>query len=177
MLYMVEIDFTSAEHEEEWSTWYSTHLGKLLTVPGFETAQRFQATNSPVYTYLAFYSVTSFEVYTSEAYRSVGGGGGRTGASGKWFNHIRRRRNLFAGLERAPEITDGARLLVTEGDPARFDLPDLVFVPLSVAALDGTPTHRHIAVASAERAERPDVNATDGLRAYKPMTPRLLPQR
>lgn len=174
MIYMVEIDFTSPAHEGEWNDWYFNHLPTLLSVPGIDTAQRLKATAGASPAYIAIYTVAAPEVYTSDAYRGVGGGGD---ASAKWRAFIKRRRNLFAGLDRVPAISDDARLIVTELEPADLDLPDLMFLPLAVAALDGAPTRRHLAVVDAARAERQDVASLAGLRVYRPISKRHLSAR
>lgn len=169
MIYMVEIDFTNPAAEPEWDAWYRNHLHTILSVPGFRTAQRLKACGDVRPAYLAVYTADSPEVFTSDAYRAIGGGGD---ASARWREFIRRRRNLYAGIDRVPEITDEARMLVTEADPATFDLPDVLFATLEVAALDGAPVRRHVAVVDAARVARRGLESVAGLRVYRRHTQR-----
>ena len=44
MFYTVEMNFPYPERQSEFDTWYAAHLQKIITVPGFLSAQRFGAT-------------------------------------------------------------------------------------------------------------------------------------
>lgn len=171
---MVEIEFTSAEHESEWNAWYSPHLGTLLTVPGFETAQRLHEVSGKSPGYLAVYTVTSPEVYDSAAYASIGGGGA---ASARWHEYIRRNRNLLSGLYRVPEVTEDARLVVCDESTCLPDAPDLLFAHLTPVALDRSVKERFLAVCPAGRVRELGLAVAEGVRVYQPLSPRLLPNR
>ena len=47
---------------------------------------------------------------------------------------IRRRRNVYAGIERVPEVTDAGRVLLCELTRPGWDLADCLFLPLEAAA-------------------------------------------
>ena len=56
------------------------------------------------------YSIDSADVYTSEAYKNIGGGGSQSAR----FHPVYRlwTRNLFDGAERAPVVNERQRVLV-----------------------------------------------------------------
>src|SRR5687768_10561901 len=114
MIYMVDHVFDDPATEPAWHEWYAGYLQKLLSVPGIHSAQRFKAIRCTPSRYLAMYSIESADVYTSDAYKGIGGGGSQSAR----FHAAYRlwTRNLFEGLERAPMVEDGERLVV-------FDAP------------------------------------------------------
>ncbi len=74
VLYTVRSRFTDPAREEEWNAWYLGHLEKLMAVPGFLAAQRFNSTHTvDDRPYLAMYQVASPDVFTSEAYLNIWG--------------------------------------------------------------------------------------------------------
>jgi hypothetical protein len=107
---MVDHVFGDPALETAWHEWYAGYLQKLLSVPGIHTAQRFKAIGCTPSRYLAMYSLDSADVYTSEAYKNIGGGGSQSAR----FHPAYRlwTRNLFEGAERAPVVRDGQRVLV-----------------------------------------------------------------
>lgn len=179
MIYTVELNFTDPA-TADWHTWYETYLKQLVTLPGLSTAQRFRAVTKDArrWEYLALYSLASLDVYDSDAYRAIGGGGNAS----KAFHHaITRRRNVYRGIERMPEVTGEARVLLCEDAPHGIDLPDILFTPLETASgprqagatrLDGEPARRAIAITDATTVERLDLAAIDGLAVYAPITGR-----
>ena len=180
MIYTVELNFSDAAREHEWNTWYETYLAQLVLVPGIDSAQRFRAVTpgAQSWRYLAVYSIDSLDLYTSEAYLSIGGGGN---ASVRFKDAISRRRNVYQGIERFPEITATGRVALCEDAPHGFDLDDILFQPLTAAAgrrkagateLDGVPVRRAIAVTDAAVANRHNLAAMDGLAVYAPITKR-----
>ena len=80
MIYMVDHVYTDPATEPAWHEWYAGYLQKLISVPGIHTAQRFKAIGRTPSRYLAMYSIESAEVYTSEGYKNIGGGGGSQSA-------------------------------------------------------------------------------------------------
>jgi hypothetical protein len=112
---MVDHIYADPATEPAWHAWYTGYLQKLLAVPGIHTAQRFKAVGCTPPRYLAMYSIDSEDVYSSEAYRNMGGGGSQSAsfhhAYGLWT------RNLFEGADRAPAVREGQRVLV-------FDRPE-----------------------------------------------------
>ena len=180
MIYTVELNFSDASKTDEWNAWYETYLKQLVSLDGLETAQRFRAVagSKPTWEYLALYTVPNLDVYESEAYRKIGGGGNAS----KAFHHaISRRRNVYNGVERMAAVSDEARVLFWEGVPDDFGLPDCLPVALTAGAgnqqagatkIDGTPERRAIAVVDAAAVERYDFTAIEGLAVYAPITQR-----
>ena len=125
MIYMVDHVFADSALEPQWHEWYSAYLLKLVSVPGIHTAQRFKAIGHAPSRYLAMYSIDSADVYTSEGYMAIGGGGSQSvrfqPAYRLWT------RNLFDALPRAsagsagvraPAVRDGQRILVFDRNTA-----------------------------------------------------------
>jgi hypothetical protein len=111
---MVDHVYDDAATESAWHDWYAGYLRKLVSVPGIDTAQRFRALDCSPPRYLAMYSVASADVYESEAYRNMGGGGSQ---SARFHDAYRLwTRNLFEGASRAPIVRDGQRVLVFDRD-------------------------------------------------------------
>lgn len=182
MMYTVELNFSDAPRAQQWNAWYETYLHKLITLPGLSTAQRFRAVakDAQHWEYLALYSIVSLDVYESDAYRAIGGGGN---ASIDYSSAITRRRNVYAGVERVPEVTSGSRIVLCEDSPYGIDLPDLLFVPLQVATksrqagasrIDGKPERRAMALTDAATVEKLDLVRHDGLAVYAPITKRYV---
>jgi hypothetical protein len=110
MIYMVDHIFSDAASEPEWHAWYAEYVGRLLAVPGIYSAQRFKAIGHTPPRYLAMYSIESEDVYSSEPYKNIGGGGSQSAR----FHHAYDvwTRNLFEGADRAPTLSADQKLLV-----------------------------------------------------------------
>jgi len=182
VIYSVELNFSDPEREDEWHAWYESYLAQLVSLPGLSTAQRFRAVRPGVqsWEYLALYSVASLDVFTSQAYQHMGGGGH---ASARFRDAIGRRRNVYAGIEQFPAVTNAGRVLLSEDMSYGFDLANCLFLPLVSATgrrqagateLDGEPTQRAIAVIGTEDANALNPNATEGLAIYAPITRRYV---
>lgn len=174
MIYTVELNFTDPDREAAWNAWYEGYLRQLVSLPGLHTAQRFRAAAPAAWEYLAVYSLDSLDVYSSDAYRNIGGGGN---ASRGFRDAISRRRNVYAGIDRFPEVTHDGRVLFSE-DITPFDLRDVLPYPLQAAAgrqqagateLDGQPQRRMIGVTGATAIAEQDLG---GLAVYAPITRR-----
>lgn len=145
MIYMVDHVYTDPRTEPAWHAWYAEYLKKLVAVPGIHTAQRFRAIGEAPSRYLAMYSIDSLDVYTSDAYRGMGGGGSRSAlfhpAYALWT------RNVFEGAARAPSLGAGSRIVVwdaTEPMPADRTPPGTVW--LEAVGLHMTTPYRAYAV-------------------------------
>src|SRR5262245_40385479 len=122
MIYMVDHVYADPATEQAWHGWYAGYLRKLVSVPGLHTAQRFKAVGHAPPRYLAMYTIDSAQVYESEAYRNIGGGGSQSAR----FHHAYQlwTRNLFDAVPRddagptpavrAPVVKDGQQLLVVD---------------------------------------------------------------
>ena len=129
MIYMVDHVYTDPLTEQAWHEWYAGYLRKLVSIPGIHTAQRFKAIGHTPSRYLAMYSIDSADVYTSEGYNAIGGGGSQS----KRFQPAYQlwTRNLFdavsredagpAAAIRAPAVQDGQRVLVFDREEAPRD--------------------------------------------------------
>lgn len=182
MIYMVELNFNDPAREDEWNAWYETYLTQLVSLPGLSTAQRFRAMTpgAQPWDYLALYSLASLDVFESDAYRKMGGGGN---ASARFKDAIRRRRNVYMGVGQVPAVTDSGRIVLCEDAPSGFDLDDCLFVLLEATAgrqqagatkLDGEPARRAMAIIGAETANSHRLRATEGLAVYAPITKRYV---
>ena len=180
MIYTVELNFSDPRRAAAWNAWYGTYLVKLVSLEGLNTAQRFRAVapESATWEYLALYSLESLDVYESEAYRSIGGGGN---ASVAYKGAITRRRNVYDGVVRMPEVSDSGRVLLCEDAPHGFDLPNVLFQPLEAVTgrrkagateLDGQPVRRAIALTDAATVGKLNLTSMDGLAVYTPITKR-----
>jgi hypothetical protein len=170
MIYCVETAFAVPAREAEWSAWYSQHLGVLLSVPGFSTAQRFQSLAPCRAPYLAAYSVTSGEVFDSAPYRQRGG----RGSPREWVPlMINWDRNLFDGLTHMPPVKPGEILAVVDQAPHELaDFP-VKLSPLHCAGLDRTVASRGIAVLSTRQHAACTSLASQHIRFYQPLTTQL----
>jgi hypothetical protein len=110
MIYAVDHVFSDPALEPAWHEWYASYLQRLLSVPGIYSAQRFRAIAQTSPRYLSLYSIDSEAVFTSEAYKNIGGGGSQSTR----FHHAYEiwTRNLFDGAPRAPAVAQTQRLLV-----------------------------------------------------------------
>ena len=126
MIYSVELNFSDPSRETEWHAWYETYLMKLVALEGLNTAQRFRAVAPETVTweFLALYSLDTLDVYESDAYRNMGGGGN---ASVAYHSAITRRRNVYDGIARMPEVGEDRRILYCEDAPFGIDLPNVLF--------------------------------------------------
>ena len=143
MIFMSQSGLTDPAREQEWDAWYVEHLRIMKTVPGISSAQRFK-TDSPGYSpSLAMYTIASAAVFQDPYYQSVRG-------MGDWLPLIQKehyRRNLFEGLDQAPDVAEDSVLIVADRDrPA--DVPGVALTWLKCAGIDystrtaGSPSSR-----------------------------------
>ena len=175
MIYMVDHVFADPALEPAWHEWYAGYLKKLLSVPGIHTAQRFKALGCTPSRYLAMYSIESEDVYTSAAYKGIGGGGSQSAR----FHPAYRlwTRNLFEGAARAPALRAGQRVVVIDASsptgplpiphPARGERAGLIW--LRAVGLHMTTPYRAFAVLDTGEPA-PEI---PGSFLYEPFTPPL----
>ena len=172
MIYMVDHVFADPATEPEWHAWYSGYLQKLVAVPGIRSAQRFKALGCSPSRYLAMYTVDSADVYTSPAYRNMGGGGSQSarfhGAYQLWT------RNLFAAAASdagvaAPRVTPGQRVLVFDRDAIEPRRPlEAQATWLTAVGLHMTTKYRAVVVLAADAIE--SAASVAGSYLYEPFT-------
>jgi hypothetical protein len=169
MIFMSQSGLTDRSLEAQWDAWYVEHLRIMSTVSGISSAQRFKTGNENWPPSLAMYSISSPAVFSDPYYLKVRG-------MGEWLPLIDRRfyqRNLFEGLERAPEVPEGRVLLVTDQEQPQPLFPGVDMIWLKSVGLDRSTPYRGIAVVSsglgAELANVP------GIAVYQPLPPAPLP--
>jgi RimJ/RimL family protein N-acetyltransferase len=167
MIFTSESALIEPSRKAEWDAWYLVHLAAMAAVPGVLSAQRFRALDPGVPQSLAMYTVTSPAVFEGEIYR-------RTRGMGPWVRVVdetQHRRNLFEGLDVAPEVGEGQILLVADrAAPERAQGFDW----LRAIGLDRSTPYRGIAVAAdAASARRLAATLNDPVGLYRPMTARF----
>ena len=167
MIYVVDHVYNDPATEPAWHEWYAGYLQRLLSVPGIYSAQRFRAIGHAPPRYLAMYSIESGDVYSSEPYKNIGGGGSQSAR----FHHAYEvwTRNLFEGADRAPALKHDQRLLVWDRAHPEDDGPfGSRVVWLHAVGLHKTTPYRALVVLeSGEAAE--GMRAADSL-LYEPFT-------
>lgn len=170
MIFMSESGITDAAREGDWDRWYVEHLKIMATVPGISSAQRFRTSTAGHPPSLAMYSVASADVFQDPYYLRVRG-------MGEWLALIDRRyyrRNLFAGAERAPELTQGEVLLVADRAAERA-LDGIDWTWLECVGIDRSTPYRGIAMVDEERARR--IDSALAIAVYRAATPCHLSSR
>lgn len=162
MIFMSQSGLTDAARASAWDAWYVEHLNIMVSVPGISSAQRFKALTSGCSPSLAMYSIASPNVFHDPYYLSVRG-------MGAWRELIDQRyyqRNLFDGLERAPEVGGDELLLVADRDAPAPNLGGVEWTWLECVGIDRSTPCRGIAVVSAQAVP------TDaaGVAVYAPAT-------
>jgi hypothetical protein len=138
----------------------------MAAVPGIGSAQRFWAIEDGPPPNLAMYSVASPAVFESGVYL-------RTRGMGAWVPLIDRRhyrRNLFDGLDRAPDVAPERILVVVDRDrPAPADAR---LTWLRTVGIDMSTPFRGLAVLDepAARGLAHDIGGAVGL--YRPISRR-----
>src|SRR5947207_8024614 len=110
MIFISESGLTDENRMADWDLWYRGHLAAMVAVPGVTSAQRFRALDDGPPPSLAMYTVASPAVFESDIYL-------RTRGMGPFLPLVDRRlhrRNLFEGLDAAPEVPIGGILLVAD---------------------------------------------------------------
>ena len=172
MIYMVDHIFANPQTEPAWHEWYTGYLQKLLSVPGFGSAQRFKAIGETPPRFLAMYSVESAAVYDSPAYKHIGGGGSQSarfhGDYQLWT------RNLFEGANEVPVVNDGQCIYALDSESSnrtlRLQKPPLW---LKSVGLHQTTRHRAIIVLDAKGVDAAKSLAGSEGHFYAPFTARL----
>ena len=180
MIYMVDHVFADSATEPAWHAWYAGYLHKLTSVPGIHSAQRCKALDCSPSRFLAMYTVDSADVFTSEPYKAMGGGGSQSARFHSAYQLW--TRNLFVAAPRegtpattniaAPAIADTQRMLVFDRDvcaPRANDGLEAQATWLQSVGLHMTTKYRALVVlesAAAGRAAR-----VPGSFLYAPFTP------
>jgi hypothetical protein len=167
MIFISQSGITDATRAADWDAWYLEHLRIMATVPGVSSAQRFKTDTPGSSPSLAIYSVASADVFKDPYYLSVRG-------MGEWLALIDRRyykRNLFSGLDRAPQVADGAVMLVADRERAEGAIAGVAFTWLKCEAIDHSTPYRGLAIVDASALPALDVTVA----VYRPASPRMTP--
>ncbi len=167
MIFTSESGLTDPSRIAEWDEWYRGHLAAMAAVPGISSAQRFRALDEGPPPSLAMYSVASPAVFDSEIYL-------RTRGMGPFVPLVDRslhRRNLFEGLDAAPEVPTGGILLVADRAAADPAVEGIVW--LKAVAIDRSTPYRGIAVFTDLASAQHAAARLGGAACYTPMTERF----
>jgi hypothetical protein len=168
MIFTSQSGLTDPARESDWDAWYLEHLRVMTTVPGISSAQRFRVETGAHPPSLATYTIASPDVFADPYYQRVRGMGEFVPLiDRRWY-----RRNLFDGLDAAPDVPDGAVLIVV--DRARPDaVPGLALTWLRAVGLDRSTPYRGLAVVDRAAAARLAVSDAG---VYRPVSPRVTPR-
>jgi hypothetical protein len=169
MIFTSESGLTDPSRLGEWDEWYLGHLAAMAAVPGITSAQRFRALDDGPPPSLAMYTVASPAVFDSEVYRRTRG----MGPFVPVVDERMHRRNLFAGLDVAPELPPSGILLIADRSTPGPDWAGLIW--LRAAGLDHSTAYRGIAACSDLAAAREVGERIGGAAFYKPITKRFAP--
>src|SRR5712691_6077720 len=167
MIFTSESGLTDASRIAEWDVWYRGHLAAMVAVPGVTSAQRFRVLDDGPPPSLAMYSVASPAVFDSAIYLRTRGMGPFLSVVAVSLN----KRNLFEGLDAAPEVPMDGILVVADravADPAAEGI-----IWLRAVAIDRSTPYRGIAVFPELASARQAAARLGGAACYTPMTERL----
>ncbi len=169
MIYTVECAFTDPARETAWNAFYDDEkLAALLSIPGFRASQRFRAIMDTPAPYLAIHSIRDAAVLDQTAYRAVGGG-----TFSGWDDLVTNwDRNLFTGMEAAPEVSAEDCLVMLDDPAAARTAPAVDFAWLDIAGLDRTTTRRGLAIVDRGTGESLARGKAEILRVFTPITNR-----
>jgi len=169
MIYIVECAFTDPARENAWNDYYSGEkLEALLALPGFRASQRFRAITEIAAPYLAVHSIRDAAVLDQAIYRDVGGG-----TFSGWDDLVTNwDRNLFSGMEAAPEVDNNECLVMLDDPEAAQAVPGIDFAWLDIAGLDRTTQRRGLAIIGRATGEGLARDKADILRVFAPITGR-----
>ena len=164
MIFISQSGLKDAAREADWDRWYLEHLRVMATVRGISSAQRFRTVTPGFPPSLAIYSVASAAVFDDPYYQSVRG-------MGEWAPLIDRRyyqRNLFAGLDTAPQVEPDQNLLVADRSEPGEPVPGVEFTWLQSVGIDRSTPYRGLAVVAGGKFPAPDAATA----VYRPVTQR-----
>lgn len=165
MIFISQSGITDNSRNSDWDAWYLEHLRIMATVPGVSSAQRFKTDTPGSPPSLAIYSVASADVFKDPYYLSVRG-------MGEWLALIDRRyykRNLFSGLDHAPEVAANAVMLVADRERPEGAIAGITFTWLKCEGIDLSTPYRGLAVVDDVKVPTLD----DSIAVYRPASPRM----
>ena len=153
--YMVEMHYPETESRAEFDAFYDRHITMLLSIEGFQSAQRFVCAHPTRAPFLAVYRLAGPEVMTSENYTSKAG---RTSVDPIFRERMTNwDRNLVTGALDDMDVAMGGWMVVIDRlDPDSPPLPD-GFAPLTIIGLDETIAERGVRTGDSGEPATPDV--------------------
>jgi hypothetical protein len=173
VFYMVEMNYPESESRTEFDAFYDGHIAMLLTIEGFQSAQRFACVHAAKAPYLALYKLAGAAVLTSENYTSKAGRMSvRASMRGRISNWD---RNLVSGPIDDMEVAmTGWMVLIDRIDPQSPALP-AGFVPLTIIGLDKTLAERGVCTGNTGEPPTPDTQPGWKVRTLRPIHPPRYP--
>lgn len=166
--YMVEMHYPASEDRAAFDDFYHNHISMLLTIDGFQSAQRYECSQDALAPFMAVYRLRNPDVMTSENYTSKAGRNSVDPAfRAKMTNWD---RNLVQGDIESMDVPDGGSMVLidrhSQESPA---LPD-AFTPLEIVGLDATIVQRGVRIDPAGDATAPDTTVEGWtVRRFRPI--------
>ncbi len=165
---MVEMDMSHGDRLAQWHAWYEAHVDKLLTMPGFISAQRFVSIGPTLSPYLAIYSVTDESALTNPTYTARAG----PQSASTWAPFMSNwQRNLLDGVTVAAEVNSGQWIALI--DRQAPDAPELPpgFARLKPVGLDCSMVERGLRWGAQDEAPPSPAQAQGWtLRVWRPLS-------
>lgn len=141
---MVEMHYPATEDRARFDKFYNKHISMLLTIDGFQSAQRYETTHEARAPFLAVYRLRDPGVMTSENYTSKAG---PTSVDPNFKSKMTNwDRNLVTGdIETMDVPDDGWMVLIDRLTSDSAPLPD-GFTPLEIIGLDTTIAERGVLI-------------------------------
>lgn len=171
--YMVEMNYPETESRDELDAFYHRHITMLLTIKGFQSAQRLVCVDPARAPFLAIYKLADPAVMTSETYTAKAG---RMSVDPTMRERMTNwDRNLVSGAIDDMDVSSGGwMVLIDRIDAASPPLPD-GFAPLSVIGLDKTLVERGVRIGDAGAPAAPDAPPGWIVRTLRPLHPPRYP--
>lgn len=165
--YMVEMNYPASEDRKKFDDFYWNHISMLLTIDGFESAQRFEATHPARAPFLAIYRVREPGTMTAESYTSKAG---RTSVAPEFREKMTNwDRNLVQGEIEDMEV--GLKGWLVLIDRLAENAPPLPpeFTSLQVVGLDATIAERGVLIGQSGEPRTPTDTAGWSVRTFRPL--------
>jgi len=172
--YMVEMRYPESESRDELDDFYARHIAMLLTIEGFQSAQRFVCDHPARAPFMAIYKLADSSVMTSENYTAKAG---RMSVNPTMRARMTNwDRNLVDGDIGGMTVAMGGwMVLIDRLDPASPPLPD-GFAPLRIIGLDKTIAERGVCFGDTGAPAAPDASTPEWrVRTLRPIHPPRVP--
>ena len=141
---MVEMHYPATEDRARFDEFYARHISMLLTIDGFQSAQRYECTHETRSPFLAVYRLRDPGVMESENYTSKAG---RNSVNPTFRAKMTNwDRNLVQGDIETLDVGDtGLMVLIDRHGDDSPPLPNK-FTPLKIIGLDSTIAERGVLI-------------------------------